>query len=169
MCRQGQEICDLCSQPFTDSNNLYICLDCDQVAHSGCHGLQNEEIEGLAVHCLRCRQSTLQSTLSGSGEDPDYEEPLEADESEPLDYNEGDSEYHSGASSSDDDDSVDGRLEGTSIAAQLAKDAILEAKDEAAFFKSEALADFISRKQPNDETRHMTALLSLPPWKRMGR
>jgi hypothetical protein len=38
----------------------------------------------------------------------------------------------------------------------------IQAKDEAVFLRSQDLADFVSREQLNDETRHRLALLSLP-------
>ena len=56
----------------------------------------------------------------------------------------------------------DGYPDDENFAAQMAKDEKEDEKEEAAFLKSAEIADFIAREQPDDETRHMTALLSLP-------
>ena len=87
---------------------------------------------------------------------------LSSSESEP-EANVLDEDYQDSAISGDDqDDSVE--LE-ANFAALREREEAIQAKEELEFIKSHMLAQFVVEEQPDDETRHQLAILSLPPSK----
>lgn len=175
--------CEVCVSLFGSEDEQHTCSVCGTLAHLPCLGLGEEITDKDNVIYLQCqnegnntegRKSTLRSARHKDVEDDDTDlpeddgVPLETeDETHDSDYDDdlekkSESETDDEGGTSDCEDAIPQQAR---FATQQAKEEMLEAQDEAMFIKSEELADFVSREQPSDETRHMTALLSLPPGK----
>jgi hypothetical protein len=153
-----QQTCDLCFRVFNVAETKYLCSICGTIAHLHCHGVAKDSADGDDVICRLC----LPQNSHKKGKSPLLHPASENEEDDYQEDGSEDEEYNPPAASDSEADDEDGPPERARFAMQMQREAALEAKDEAIFLKSQDLADFVSREQPNDETRHMLALLSLP-------